>query len=112
MNFTEIANTRQSCRAYDAARDVEEEKLAAERKTEENRRTLAEGLAEILGMDAECVVERMRTKIPYKFKASAMELACSLLSCKRRSKVSALSMRSASNARGAKPYRSSTYTSS
>ena len=27
----------------------------------------------ILGMDAECVVERMRTKIPYKFKASAGE---------------------------------------
>ena len=29
MNFTEIANTRQSCRAYDASRDVEEEKLNA-----------------------------------------------------------------------------------
>ena len=29
MNFTEIANTRQSCRAYDPARDVEEEKLNA-----------------------------------------------------------------------------------
>ena len=29
MNFTEIANTRQSCRAYDASRAVEEEKLAA-----------------------------------------------------------------------------------
>ena len=27
----------------------------------------------ILGMDAECVVERMRTKIPYKFKASSGE---------------------------------------
>ena len=29
MNFTEIALTRQSCRAYDAAREVEEEKLNA-----------------------------------------------------------------------------------
>ena len=29
MNFTEIANTRQSCRAYDAAKAVEEEKLQA-----------------------------------------------------------------------------------
>ena len=29
MNFTEIANVRQSCRAYDAARPVEEEKLNA-----------------------------------------------------------------------------------
>ena len=29
MNFTEIANTRQSCRKYNAARAVEEEKLAA-----------------------------------------------------------------------------------
>ena len=29
MNFTEIANNRQSCRAYDASRAVEEEKLAA-----------------------------------------------------------------------------------
>ena len=29
MNFTEIANTRQSCRAYDASRAVEEEKLNA-----------------------------------------------------------------------------------
>ena len=29
MNFTEIANTRQSCRSYDAARAVEEEKLQA-----------------------------------------------------------------------------------
>ena len=29
MNFTEIATTRQSCRAYDASRAVEEEKLAA-----------------------------------------------------------------------------------
>ncbi len=28
MNFTEIAQTRQSCRAYDATRTVEEEKLA------------------------------------------------------------------------------------
>lgn len=27
MNFTEIANTRQSCRSYDAARAVEQEKL-------------------------------------------------------------------------------------
>jgi len=27
MNFTEIAQTRQSCRAYDSAREVEEEKL-------------------------------------------------------------------------------------
>ncbi len=27
MNFTEIANTRQSCRSYDAARVVEQEKL-------------------------------------------------------------------------------------
>ncbi|MBQ9761152.1 MAG: nitroreductase family protein [Clostridia bacterium] len=29
MNFTEIANTRQSCRSYDPARQVEEEKLTA-----------------------------------------------------------------------------------
>ena len=29
MNFTEIANTRQSCRAYDAERGVEQEKLDA-----------------------------------------------------------------------------------
>lgn len=29
MNFTEIANTRQSCRKYNAERAVEEEKLAA-----------------------------------------------------------------------------------
>ncbi len=29
MNFTEIAQTRQSCRAYDPTRMVEEEKLAA-----------------------------------------------------------------------------------
>ena len=29
MNFTEIARTRQSCRRYDPARAVEEEKLAA-----------------------------------------------------------------------------------
>ena len=29
MNFTEIANTRQSCRAYDAERAVEQEKLDA-----------------------------------------------------------------------------------
>ena len=29
MNFTEIANTRQSCRAYDASRAVEPEKLDA-----------------------------------------------------------------------------------
>ncbi len=29
MNFTEIANTRQSCRSYDAARAIEEEKLQA-----------------------------------------------------------------------------------
>lgn len=29
MNFTEIANTRQSCRSYDSARDVEREKLNA-----------------------------------------------------------------------------------
>ena len=29
MNFTEIANERQSCRSYDASRAVEEEKLAA-----------------------------------------------------------------------------------
>ena len=29
MNFTEIAQTRQSCRKYDAARPVEEEKLNA-----------------------------------------------------------------------------------
>ncbi len=29
MNFTKIANTRQSCRSYDPARTVEEEKLAA-----------------------------------------------------------------------------------
>ncbi|MBQ2805581.1 MAG: nitroreductase family protein [Clostridia bacterium] len=29
MNFTEIANTRQSCRSYDAAREVEQEKLDA-----------------------------------------------------------------------------------
>ena len=27
MNFTEIANARQSCRSYDPSRDVEEEKL-------------------------------------------------------------------------------------
>ena len=27
MNFTEIAETRQSCRAYDSSRDVEKEKL-------------------------------------------------------------------------------------
>ena len=29
MNFTEIARTRQSCRSYDAARPVEEEKIRA-----------------------------------------------------------------------------------
>ena len=29
MNFTEIAETRQSCRSYDAFRPVEEEKIAA-----------------------------------------------------------------------------------
>ena len=29
MNFNEIAQTRQSCRSYDAARPVEEEKIAA-----------------------------------------------------------------------------------
>lgn len=29
MNFTEIAQARQSCRSYDASREVEEEKLAA-----------------------------------------------------------------------------------
>ncbi len=29
MNFTEIANTRQSCRAYDASKEIEEEKLSA-----------------------------------------------------------------------------------
>ena len=29
MNFTEIASTRQSCRAYDPTREVEEEKLSA-----------------------------------------------------------------------------------
>ena len=29
MNFQEIALTRQSCRAYDSAREVEEEKIAA-----------------------------------------------------------------------------------
>ena len=29
MNFTEIAKARQSCRAYDAAREVEQEKLDA-----------------------------------------------------------------------------------
>ena len=29
MNFTEIANARQSCRAYDPSREVEEEKLNA-----------------------------------------------------------------------------------
>lgn len=29
MNFTEIANTRQSCRSYDSAREVEREKLNA-----------------------------------------------------------------------------------
>ena len=29
MNFNEIANTRQSCRSYDPARDVEEEKIDA-----------------------------------------------------------------------------------
>ena len=29
MNFTEIAQNRQSCRSYDAARAVEEEKIAA-----------------------------------------------------------------------------------
>ena len=29
MNFTEIAIKRQSCRRYDAARGVEEEKLQA-----------------------------------------------------------------------------------
>lgn len=29
MNFTKIANTRQSCRSYDAGREVEQEKLDA-----------------------------------------------------------------------------------
>ena len=29
MNFTEIAKTRQSCRNFDPAREVEEEKLQA-----------------------------------------------------------------------------------
>lgn len=29
MNFTEIAQVRQSCRSYDAEREIEEEKLAA-----------------------------------------------------------------------------------
>ena len=29
MNFTEIAQTRQSCRSYDAAKAVEQEKLDA-----------------------------------------------------------------------------------
>lgn len=29
MNFSEIAQTRQSCRSYDAAREVEEEKISA-----------------------------------------------------------------------------------
>ena len=29
MNFTEIANARQSCRAYDSSREVEREKLDA-----------------------------------------------------------------------------------
>ena len=29
MNFTEIAQTRQSCRSYDASREVEQEKLNA-----------------------------------------------------------------------------------
>ena len=29
MNFHEIAQNRQSCRSYDAAREIEEEKLAA-----------------------------------------------------------------------------------
>ena len=29
MNFTEIANSRQSCRAYDSGREVEQEKLNA-----------------------------------------------------------------------------------
>lgn len=29
MNFTEIAKNRQSCRAYDSAREVEEEKICA-----------------------------------------------------------------------------------
>lgn len=29
MNFTEIANARQSCRSYDPSREVEEEKLSA-----------------------------------------------------------------------------------
>ena len=29
MNFTEIAEARQSCRSYDAARAVEQEKIAA-----------------------------------------------------------------------------------
>ena len=28
MNFTEIAETRQSCRSYDASKEIEEEKLA------------------------------------------------------------------------------------
>ena len=34
MNFTEIANNRQSCRAYDASCAVEEEKLAAQKEKE------------------------------------------------------------------------------
>ena len=29
MNFTEIAQTRQSCRGYDESRDVEQQKLDA-----------------------------------------------------------------------------------
>ncbi|MBO5914607.1 MAG: nitroreductase family protein, partial [Clostridia bacterium] len=29
MNFAEIANTRQSCRAYDSGREVEQEKINA-----------------------------------------------------------------------------------
>jgi hypothetical protein len=29
MNFMEIALTRQSCRSFDPAREIEEEKLAA-----------------------------------------------------------------------------------
>ena len=29
MDFHEIAQSRQSCRSYDAAREIEEEKLAA-----------------------------------------------------------------------------------
>ena len=36
MNFTEIANTRQSCRSYDSAREVEKEKLNAILKCIEN----------------------------------------------------------------------------